>query len=227
MYNTKSSWGEIYQKDVYKKGGNLPYVLGKINKKKKLINLVKKYANKNIIECGSGTSVVSIYLASLGYDVTAVDIDNAVIRLSRELAKDYYDTLDNCKPKINFEKKSIFELEYEKDSFDVAFSNGVLEHFTDKEIIQIIKQQLYVSKITIVGIPTKYFESKEAKYGNERVLELSYWRKLIRNSGGIILEEVGMDRETLLKRILNYKKYFKPKPYHLFVVKKNDREDIL
>lgn len=222
MDNKSSHWGEIYQKDVDKKGGNLPYVLGKINKKKKLINLVTKYANKNIIECGSGTSVVSIYLASLGYEVTAVDIEDDVIRLSKKLAKDYYNTLEDCKPKLNFEKKSIFELGYEKDSFDVAFSNGVLEHFTDEKIMQIIKQQLYVAKTTIVGIPTKYFESKEAKYGNERVLELSYWRKLIRNSGGIILEEIGMDRESLSKRILNYKKYFKPKPYHLFVVKKND-----
>lgn len=220
MSNIESHWGEIYQKDIAKKGGNLPYVLGKISRKKKLINLIRKYANKNIIECGSGTSVVSIYLASLGYDVTAVDIEDDVIKLSEKLAKDYYETLDNCKPKLSLKKKSIFELGYEKETFDVAFSNGVLEHFTDEEIIQIIKQQLYVAKTTIIGIPTKYFETKEAKYGNERVLKLSYWRKLIRTSGGIIVKEVGMEREPLLKRILNYKKYFKPKPYHLFVIKK-------
>lgn len=218
----RSHWVEIYQKDIDKKGGNLPYVLNKISKKKKLINLVKKYAYNTIIECGSGTSIVSIYLATLGYNVTAIDIEDNVIKLAKSLAKDYYKTIDNSNPQIHFEKKSIFELGYEKDSFDVAFSNGVLEHFTDEEIIQIIKQQLFIAKTTIVGIPTKYFESKEAKYGNERVLELSYWRKLIKNSGGIILEEVGMQREPLLKRILNYKKYFKPKPYHLFVVKKND-----
>lgn len=222
MNNKNSHWGRIYQNDVDKKGGNLSYVLGKIIKKKKLINLIKKHANKSIIECGSGTSVVSIYLAALGYEVTAVDIEDDVIRLSKKLAKDYYNTLGDCKPKLNFEKKSIFELGYSKDSFDVAFSNGVLEHFTDDEIIEIIKQQLYIAKITIVGIPTKYFDAKEAKYGNERVLELSYWRKLIKKSGGIIIEEVGMNREPLLKRILNYKKYFKPKPYHLFVVKKNN-----
>lgn len=221
MNNKNSHWGELYQKDVNKKGGNLPYILDKINKKKKLINLIKKYANKNIIECGSGTSVVSIYLASLGYEVTAVDIEDDVIRLSKNLAKDYYSALEDCKPKLTFEKKSIFKLEYLKDSFDVAFSNGVLEHFTDEEIIEIIKQQLFVAKTTIVGIPTKYFSPKDAKYGDERVLELSYWRKLIRKSGGVIIEEIGMNREPLLKRILNYKKYFKPKPYHLFVVKKS------
>ncbi len=221
MDNENSHWGELYQKDVDKKGGNLPYVLGKINKKKKLINLIKKYADKSVIECGSGTSVVSIYLASLEYETTAVDIEDDVIRLSKQLAKAYYNTLEDCNPKLNFEKKSIFKLGYPRDSFDVAFSNGVLEHFTDDEIIEIIKQQLFTAKITIVGIPTKYFSSKEAKYGNERVLELSYWRRLIKKSGGTIIEEVGMDREPLSKRLVNFKKYFKPKPYHLFVVKKS------
>lgn len=220
MDNKNSHWREIYQNDVNKKGGNLPYILGKIKKKKKLINLIKKYSNKKIIECGSGTSVVSIYLASLGYEVTAIDIEDDVIALSKRLAKDYY-ALKDCKPKLKFVKKSIFKLAYLKNTFDVAFSNGVLEHFSDEEIVEIIKQQLFVAKTTIIGIPTKYFSPKEAKYGNERVLELSYWRNLIKKSGGIIIEEVGMDREPLLKRILNYKKYFRPKPYHLFVVKEN------
>jgi len=218
--NKSSHWAEIYQKDIDKKGGNLPYVLNKINKKKKLINLVKKYSDKNIIECGSGTSVVSIYLATLGYNVTAIDIEDNVIKLAKSLAKDYYKAVDNYNSQINFVKKSIFDLGYEKDSFDVAFSNGVLEHFSDDEIIQIIKQQLFVAKTVIVGIPTKYFDSSEAKYGNERVLELSYWRYLIKKAGGSIIEEIGMDRESFLKRLFNYKKYFRPKPYHLFVIKK-------
>lgn len=220
MKNKCSHWAEIYRKDIDKKGGNLPYVLNKINKKRKLINLVKKYSDKNIIECGSGTSVVSIYLATLGYKVTAIDIEDDVIKLAKTLAKDYYKTIDNPNPQIHFEKKTIFDLGYEKDSFDVAFSNGVLEHFSDDEIIQIIQQQLYVAKTVIVGIPTKYFDSSEAKYGNERVLELSYWRYLIKKAGGSIIEEIGMDREKFLKRLFNYKKYFRPKPYHLFVIKK-------
>lgn len=215
-----NNWGQIYQKDVDKKGGNIPYILNKIHKKEKLIQLIQKYANNTVIECGSGTSVISIYLASLGYQVTAVDIEDDVIKLSKKLASDYFNTLDRKKIHLIFEKKSIFELGYLPLSFDVAFSNGVLEHFTDEEIINIIKQQLMVAKTTIVGIPTKYFSPKEAKYGNERVLELSYWRKLIALSDGIIIEETGMNREPFLKRLLNFKKYFKPKPYHLFVIKR-------
>lgn len=216
-----SNWGQIYQKDVDKKGGNIPYILNKLRKKKKLIELIEKYADNKVVECGSGTSVISIHLAALGYQVTAIDIEDEVIKLSKELATDYFNTFNYKKKNLNFEKKSIFDLGYPENSFDVAFSNGVLEHFSDEEIINIIKQQLMVAKTIIVGIPTKYFSPKEAKYGNERVLELSYWRKLIQASGGIIIEETGMNREPFSKRLFNFKKYFKPKPYHLFVVKKN------
>lgn len=221
--NTRNSWALIYKKDILKKGGNVPYIINKISKKKKLIDLVQKYSNnKKIIECGSGTSVLSIYLSSIGYNVKCVDIEEDVIKLSQELSNDYFKYI-NKKGKIEFKKQSIFNLKYKRDEFDVAFSNGVLEHFTDEEIINTLKQQLYISKTLIVGIPTKYFESKEAKYGNERVLPLSYWRKLIIDSGGKIIEEKGMHREPFKKRILNYKKYFKPKPYHLFVVKKLEK----
>lgn len=220
MQEEKSHWAKIYQKDINKKGGNIPYILNKIRKKKKLINLIRKYAKNNIIECGSGTAVVSIYLATLGYHVTAVDIEDEVLKLSKNLANGYYSTLNDNHYDIDFCKKTIFNLDYKEDFFDVAFSNGVLEHFQDNEIIDIIKEQLKIAKITIVGIPTKYFASKEAKYGNERVLKLSYWRKLIKKAGGNIIEETGMDREPFHKRIINFKKYFKPKPYHLFVIKK-------
>ena len=221
--NTRNSWALIYKKDILKKCGNVPYIINKISKKKKLIDLVQKYSNnKKIIECGSGTSVLSIYLSSLGYNVKCIDIEDDVIKLSRELSNDYFKYI-NKKGKIEFKKQSIFHLKYKRDEFDVAFSNGVLEHFNDEEIINTLKQQLYISKTLIVGIPTKYFESKEAKYGNERVLPLSYWRKLIIDSGGKIIEEKGMHRESFKKRVLNYKKYFKPRPYHLFVVKKLEK----
>ena len=122
---------------------------------------------------------------------------------------------------ISFKCDNIFNITSKDNNYSLAFSNGVLEHFNDDEIISIIKEQLRIANTVIVGIPTKYFESKEAKYGNERVLELSYWRDLIKFSGGKIIDEKGMNRESFIKRLFNYKKYFKPKPYYLFVIKRS------
>lgn len=211
------NWYEIYLKDIEKKSTLESYVVDKIKNKKPLIDLIKKYAlNKKIIEAGSGTGVLSTYMASLGYDSIGIDIDNQMLKLSQEIAENY-----NSKVKPSFVKKSIFALDYNDNEFDVSFSNGVLEHFSDKKIINSLEQQINIAKIVIVGIPTKYFNQEEAMYGDERYLPYSYWRKSIKNAGGIILEEKSMHYMNWKNRLLNFKKYFRPYPYRIFVIKKN------
>ena len=209
------SWYEVYLKDIEKKGTLENYVEDKIENKKILINLIKKYAKGNkLIEAGSGTGVLSTYMASLGYDVIGIDIDKDILNLSKKIAKSY-----NSKNKPTFKNKSIFELNYKKNNFDVSFSNGVLEHFTNEQIIETLKQQMKISKIVIFGIPTKYFNQKEAMYGDERYMSYKFWRKLINDASGTILEEKSMHYMNKRKRLLNYKKIFKPYPYRIFVIK--------
>lgn len=209
------SWYEVYLKDIEKKGTLENYVVDKIKNKKRLINLIKKYAlNKKIIESGSGTGVLPTYMASLGYSSLGIDIDEQILELSQEIAKKY-----NSKEKPRFVKKSIFLLDYNKGEFDVSFSNGVLEHFSDKEIIKSLEQQMNIANIVIVGIPTKYFNQEEAMYGDERYLPYSYWRRLIKAAGGIIIEEKSMHYMNWKKRLINFKKYFRPYPYRIFVIK--------
>lgn len=209
------SWYEVYLKDIEKKGTLENYVDDKIKNKKILINLIKKYSKKNkLIESGSGTGVLSTYMASLGYDVTGIDIDEDILKLSKKITKNY-----NSKNKPNFQKKSIFELDYRKNAFDVSFSNGVLEHFTDEQIIDTLKQQMKIAKVVIFGIPTKYFNQEEAMYGDERYMSYKFWRNLINNAGGMILEEKSMHYMNKRKRLLNFKKYFRPYPYRIFVIK--------
>ena len=209
------SWYEVYLKDIEKKGTLENYVDDKIKNKKILINLIKKYSKKNkLIESGSGTGVLSTYMASLGYDVTGIDIDEDILKLSKKITKNY-----NSKNKPNFQKKSIFELDYRKNTFDVSFSNGVLEHFTDEQIIDTLKQQMKIAKVVIFGIPTKYFNQEEAMYGDERYMSYKFWRNLINNAGGMILEEKSMHYMNKRKRLLNFKKYFRLYPYRIFVIK--------
>lgn len=211
------SWYEVYLKDIEKKGTLENYVDDKIKNKKVLINIIKKYSKNNkLIESGSGTGVLSTYMASLGYDVTGIDIDEDILKLSKKIAKNY-----NSKNKPNFQKKSIFELDYKKNDFDVSFSNGVLEHFTNEQIIDTLKQQMKIAKIVIFGIPTKYFNQEEAMYGDERYMSYKFWRNLINDAGGIVLKEKSMHYMNKRKRLLNFKKYFRPYPYRIFVIKLN------
>ncbi len=213
------SWYEVYLKDIEKKGNLEHYVNDKILNKKVLINLIKKYAEGNkLLETGSGTGVLSTYLSSIGYDVTGIDIDSEIIDLSNKIANNY----SSVKKPI-FVNKSIFELDYKEKSYDISYSNGVLEHFTDEQIIDTLKQQLNVAKIVIFGIPTKYFNQEEAMYGDERYMDYDFWRKLILKAGGIVLEEKSMHYMSRTKRLLNFKKYFRPYPYRIFVIKLSNK----
>ena len=77
-----------------------------------------------------------------------------------------------------------------------------------------------IASTVIVGIPTKYFDDDEAMYGDERFLKIKYWRKMIEKSGGKIIEEKSCHFLTKPRIILNFKKYFRPYPYRIFVIKK-------
>ncbi len=212
------SWYELYLEDLKKKENVINYINDKISYKKNFINLIKKYStNHKIIETGSGTGVISTYLASIGFDTTAIDIDPQMLELANHIAKMY-----NHDNKAKFVKDSIFELNYKDEEFDVSFSNGVLEHFNDEEIIDTLKKQMRIAKYVVFGIPTKYFRKEEAMYGDERYLPLSKWRKLIKASGGKILEESSMGYSGAKSRILSVKKWFKPKPFRIFVVRKDN-----
>lgn len=212
----KKSWYEIYTKEIEEKGSVSNYVNDKIKTKKNLIELIKKYSkDEKILEAGSGTGVLSTYMASIGYDAIGIDIDKDILELSKNIAKQY-----DSKKKPKFKIDSILDLKYKKEEFDVSFSNGVLEHFTDEEIIITLKKQMEIAKYVIVGIPTKYFNDEEAMYGDERFLKIKYWRDIIAKSGGKIIEEKSCHYLTKIKIIFNFKKYFRPFPYRIFVIKK-------
>ena len=212
----KKTWYELYMEEINKKGTIMDYVNDKIKTKKPLIKLIKKYSpNKRIIEAGSGTGVLSTFLASIGFDSLAIDVNKEILNLSKRIAKEY-----NAKNKPKFKIDSILELKYKKNSFDVSFSNGVLEHFSDEDIIQSLKKQMRIAKIVIVGVPTKYFNKNEAMYGDERYLKLKYWRKLIDYAGGEVIEEKSYHYLSKMEIVLNLKKYFRPYPFRVFVIRK-------
>ncbi len=213
------SWYEIYLEEIKLKKDAKHYIEDKVRHKKIFIRMLQKYSDlgkKKIIEAGCGTGIISSYMASKGYDVVGIDIDSKILLLANELANEYF---ANNKL-LEFKIESIFELNYPKESFDVCFSNGVLEHFSDDEILDTLKLQLQIAKYVVVGIPTQFFDKKEALYGNERFLPLDYWRFLITKAGGRILEEHSFHYMTLWEKLTSLYKISRPKPYRLFVIEK-------
>lgn len=208
------SWSELYNGDIKRNGGLNNYYLNKISNRKKLISKINSYAkNKNIAEAGCGTGVLSVKLASIGNNVYAIDESEEMLQIVSDIAK-----INGVN--INLINKDIFKLNKKdfKTKLDVIFSVGVFEHFNDEDIIKLLKLQLSLSNYVFLAIPTMYFNESEKLYGNERFMPYSKWRKLI-NTSGEIIEEFSCQNQKIIKRLLNYKKYFKPAPIRVFVIK--------
>ena len=211
-------WYDIYLEEISLKGNMVDYVNYKIKNKKKLINLIIKYSpNKKIMEAGTGTGIISTYMSSLGYDVTEIDIDRRIQSLAKKISREY---IKGSKPK--FVIKDILKLDYDDNFFDVIFSNGVLEHFNDEDIIKILTSEIKQANYVIVGVPTRFFNVDEALHGDERFFKISKWRELIEKSNGKIIEEASYDYRTFKEKIFEIKKIFRVKPFKLFVIKKNN-----
>lgn len=216
-----SKWSELYEKEI-KEVDVGEYIKDKLATKSTIIKFVKKYTGQGkVMEVGSGTGVLSLKIATLGYDVIALDSDQDMIDLSKKYILPEFD-----KVKIEYINADIRD--YKADNpIDVIYSIGVLEHYNDDEIIDLLNKQLSMSKFVIFGIPTKYFDEDKKMYGNERYLTIRYWKKLIEKSKGNLIDEGHYHYLNWIQRIFKISKYFKPYPVHLFVLNSEDKSNIM
>ncbi len=212
-----SKWSTLYENEIHSTSVD-HYINEKLRTKKKIVKLINKYSRRNhhIVEFGSGTGVLALHISSQNNNkVIAVDKDQDMIDLSKKYFAEKFENR-----KINFVCKDIRDFIC-NEKIDVCYSIGVLEHYTDLEIKNLINKQFTFSQFVIFAIPTKYFDENKKMYGDERYLSLSYWRKIIKESNAKILEEASYHYLNFIQRILNIKKYFKPNPVHIFVIAKD------
>lgn len=210
-------WYELYKIDIEEFPTPDDYIKYKLKYKSIFIDKVIQYANNGkVIETGCGTGLMAGFLQKKGLKVIALDLSQKVLDYAEEIAKKS-DIIAPCK----YKQGDILNLKYKKNSFDVSYSNGVLEHFSDDEIVETLKQQMNISKYVIFGIPSTYFNMNEKMLGNERGLTLEEWKNLIHKADGKIVEQTSFHYYKLYRRIFEIKKWFKPKAFWLFVIEKN------
>ena len=135
-------------------------------------------AGDTLLEIGAGTGWSSISLALAGRRVICLDIDADVISGIKELAS-------NLRVHLSLVCGDMLYLPFREDAFRLAFSQGVLEHFDDQTIISSMREQIRVSPIIIVDVPTEKGR-KQKSYGDERWLSWKYWKRLLLKAGAKI-----------------------------------------
>jgi len=135
--------------------------------------LEKVVSNKpgKVIEVGCGSGTMSAFLSARVANIVSVDNDPEVIASARE----------NCgklKGNVEFREEDAFNLSFADDTFDVAFSQGFLEHFSDTDIRKLVREQLRVAKEVIFSAPSFYYRNRD--FGNERLLLKRQWREILK-----------------------------------------------
>lgn len=102
--------------------------------------IFKKHISKktNLLEVGCGTSTTSLYLCPKINSFVGADISDKALELSRKKA--HVLGIKNAK----FMKGDCFNLPFKNNSFDVVWSQGLLEHFSKPE--KILEEKARVCK---------------------------------------------------------------------------------
>ena len=137
-----------------------------------------------LLETGCGSGATSVLLSDLGYQVTAVDIDEAVVAGVR----DRYDAWVRD-GRLSVEQIDMLALPWRSREFSIAFHQGVLEHFPDEMIVAALREQARVADRVVFDVPNAKYG--ERPFGDERLLPVRKWRSMIAEAGLTVERVVG------------------------------------
>jgi len=124
-----------------------------------------------ILEVGVGTGSMSIFLSWLGYTVTAIDTSVEVLAGAARNHASF------AGRPIRFVEGDAFELPFPADRFDVAFHQGLLEHFSDEEIHRLLDEQLRVAPVVVASVPNENYPRRD--FGDERLMSQAEWERIL------------------------------------------------
>lgn len=154
-----SQWSDYYKSRV---GETYPeYVIQRYDAFLKEI-----FEGNSVREEGCGIGSVSKALMMMGFTgkISCFDIDEDQVNLARI-------NLCSSKPYIG----NIFD---NHGKVDLIFSHGVLEHFQDDQIKQIINRQKSEAKKVVHYIPSNKYLNPS--FGDERLLSKEYWKEVFK-----------------------------------------------
>jgi len=161
-----SGWSDYYGQET-----DIDLYIRNLYGQRQFLAAIVQSGGKKILEVGSGTGTMSIFLSQLSLDVTTLDNDPQVLGLAKI-------NQEKFGGKNQLVEGDAFHLPFPDNSFDIVFHQGLLEHFSDDQIQELLKEQLRVAPAVLLSVPNQHYPKKD--FGNERLLAKSEWEKILR-----------------------------------------------
>jgi SAM-dependent methyltransferase len=168
-------------------------LLGEVRRTDTLIRLIQELvpAAGRIVEVGCGSAVGSFVLAEAGYSVECVDHDPAVLAWIHHRYQFFSRYL-------TFHCADMCALPFERQSFALAFSQGLLEHYPDEIIVGALREQARVAGVVVFDVPNAR-HAHERLRGDERLLENAHYERLCAEAGLAVRRITGRRWISLLR----------------------------
>jgi hypothetical protein len=155
------------------------------------IDMILKHTKKDgmLMEIAAGSGYTSVVLFHSGRkNVMCTDVEDELLEDIRER-----------EPLMMVSKVDSFAIEAEDGELDCIFHQGFLEHFSDDEILALLKEQARAAKIVVFDVPNARRWDRTQEYGNERFMYHRRWRRLIQQAGLEVVEETARRMPKVFK----------------------------
>ncbi|WP_341479991.1 class I SAM-dependent methyltransferase [Paenibacillus dendrobii] len=130
----KQVWEKLWSKDVSYRWDSLSELVFNA-----LRETIGSFDGKRIVEAGSGTGKISLRLAMEGAEVTLVDYAKQALDQSK-LAFRMKNRM------AQFVRSDIRSMPLEENAYEVCWNAGVLEHFSNEEKVNILREMARITK---------------------------------------------------------------------------------
>ncbi|MFH0912384.1 MAG: class I SAM-dependent methyltransferase [Patescibacteria group bacterium] len=160
-----TQWSHYYARSV-----DADLYIRQLYGQKEFLQAIVKEDPRKVAEIGAGTGIMSVFLSHLGIEVTTLDNDPAVIEQAKL-------TRSRFGGNNKLVEGDAFQLPFPDNSFDVVFHQGLLEHFSDEQIQELIREHLRVAPVVWASVPNNHYPNRDL--GNERLLGPAAWAKIL------------------------------------------------
>jgi SAM-dependent methyltransferase len=151
-------------------GVKLIYYLRVIFEHLDLLITVLSPSTRRVLEVGCGTASHSCLLSYFGAHCFSLDRNAAAMVAAAETKRRFGG-------RNQVVRGDAFYLPFVDDAFDVCFSAGVMEHFSDDDIVWLLREQTRVGKRVVFSVPSDHYPLRE--FGDERRLSPHQWMQIL------------------------------------------------